>query len=350
MNIEEKQNKLDTFDANGLGAAEAQIFGLPFTYDESEVVILPIPWEVTVSYQTGAAKGPKAIFEASMQVDLFDDDLPHAWQRGIFMQKISAGWKQKNTKLRKKAVEYIDALSDGKLTAEHSIVLNEINAECTALKDWVYAESKNILDEDKLLGLLGGDHSTPLGYMWALADKYEEYGILHIDAHADLRDAYEGFNYSHASIMFNALKIPQVKKLIQVGLRDVCEAEMEIINNGERRVIGYFNHEIKTALFSGMSWKIICDQIIDELPQHVYISFDIDGLDPKNCPNTGTPVPGGLEYDQAVYLIQRLVESGRKIIGFDLVEVAPGKDEWDANVGARLLYKLCNLMMKSQHK
>jgi agmatinase len=101
-------------------------------------------------------------------------------------------------------------------------------------------------------------------------------------------------------------------------------------------------------MFEGVTWKMICDDIVASLPMQVYLSFDIDGLDPKLCPNTGTPVPGGLELEQAVYLIRRVADSGRKIIGCDLNEVVPGLDDWDANVGARLLYKMCNLMGKSQ--
>lgn len=343
-----KQNKINSFDANAPAEFDAQIFGLPFTEEESDVILLPVPWEVTVSYKTGAAKGFSAIQKASMQVDLFDADIQNAWQHGIFMKKNSASWKQKNSKLRKLAAALIENISDGNFTEADKKTLYEINSTCEKLNVWVKEQCTEILNTDKYLGLVGGDHSTPLGMYEALAEKYSDFGILHIDAHADLRDAYEGFTFSHASIMFNALKIPQLKKLVQVGLRDVCEAEVQIIENSERRVIAFYDAEIKKAMYEGMSWKIICENIIQHLPQHVHISFDIDGLDPKNCPNTGTPVPGGMEYEQAIYLFRKLVESGRQIIGFDLVEVAPGKDEWDANVGARILYKLCNLMVKSR--
>ncbi len=346
---ESKQQKIEAFDANGMGAADAQIFGLPFNYEESEIIILPVPWEVTVSYHAGTAKGPKAVFDASMQVDLYDTDLPDAWKHGIYMQKISHGWKQKNTKLRKKAAEYIEALGEGK-AHNYGGTLEEINAACAELHTDIFNVCSKILDEGKFIALLGGDHSTPLGYLQALATKYPDFGILHIDAHADLRDAYEGFTYSHASIMYNAMQLPQISKLVQVGLRDVCEAEVNRIQYSDRRIIAYYDHEIKTALYDGMQWRMICEKIIADLPQNVYISFDIDGLDPKNAPHTGTPVPGGLEYEQAIYLLRRLAQSGKKIIGFDLVEVAPSADEWDANVGARLLYKLCNLMLLSQQK
>ncbi len=205
----------------------------------------------------------------------------------------------------------------------------------------------NYLKKKSLWVCWGGDHSTPLGFMEALAGFYPEYGVLQIDAHCDLRKAYEGFVYSHASIMYNALKIQQIRRLVQVGIRDYCQEEMNVIHESNGRIKTFLDADIKRLIYEGDTWKQICDRIIHQLPRNVYISFDIDGLDPKLCPHTGTPVPGGLEFEQAVYLILNVVKSGRKIIGFDLNEVVAGDDEWDANVAARLLYKLCNLMGES---
>lgn len=199
-----------------------------------------------------------------------------------------------------------------------------------------------------MIALLGGDHSTPLGFIRALSEQYNRFGILQIDAHADLRKAYEGFTYSHASIMHNALKLPAVGRLVQVGIRDYCDEELEVMKRGMGRIVTHYDQDLKEQLYEGKSWAAICEKIIADLPKEVYISFDIDGLNPKLCPNTGTPVAGGLEFEQAIYLVKKLVKSGRKIIGFDLNEIAPGSDDWDANVGARLLFQLCNWMAVSQ--
>jgi len=197
--------------------------------------------------------------------------------------------------------------------------------------------------------LVGGDHSTPLGLIQALSDKHSSFGILHVDAHADLRKAYEGFEFSHASIMYNAIKLPQISKLVQIGIRDYCQDEFDLINS-DNRIKTFFDRDVKHNQYEGKSWSEICDSIIKELPQKVYLSIDIDGFDPKLCPNTGTPVPGGFEMEQIIYLVEKLVGSKRNIIGFDVNEVAPGKDEWDANVGARLLYRVANLALVSQPK
>ena len=336
----DKKEKIDSFDPNGF-ATTTNLFGLPFNYAESETVVLPVPWEVTVSYSAGTAEGPEAVEKASLQVDLFDAFLPDAWKRGIFMLPTDQELSVKSYRFRQMAEQHISAIEAGEEDLE---MLGDINEACAEMVEWTKVQCRQILADGKRLALLGGDHSTPLGYIHALAEKHESFGILQIDAHADLRVAYEGFEYSHASIMYNALKTPQVEKLVQVGIRDFCQAENEMIRDSNGRIVTFFDRELKGARYRGKTWEAQCNEIISELPQKVYLSFDIDGLDPKLCPNTGTPVSGGFEVEEVLYLLEKVVESGKQIIGLDLNEVSPGEDEWDANVGARLLYKLCNIM------
>ena len=352
--MKSKQQKIKSFDPSGFCEHDS-LFGLPFTTDEAEVVVVPVPWEVTVSYKSGTAKAPQAILAASKQVDLYDPYLKDAWKQGIAMDEIPQEWVKKNDYYRIKAAKYIDTLGKEHLTAslskgEGERKLDEINNASKALNKWVKERCLYFLNKNKLVGLLGGDHSTPLGFMQALAEKNKSFGILQIDAHCDLRDAYEGFEFSHASIMFNALKIPQVKKLVQVGIRDYCEAEAELIKNSKNRIVTFFDKDIKHQQYQGKSWKTICDEIINHLPDKIYLSFDIDGLDPKLCPNTGTTVVGGFEAEQVLFLLEQIISSGKKLIGFDLNEVSPGKDEWDANVGARLLYRISNILLRSRAK
>lgn len=344
-----------TFDPNSLGQKTANIYGLPFDLKTSKIAIIPVPWEVTVSYNAGTAKGPEAILQASYQVDLFDSDLDDAWKIGLAMAPIPESIKELNDQLRPQAEAYIKLLEGGEKPQENkamAAILDKINGGCVTMNDWVQSQAKTLLDQGKVVGLVGGDHSTPLGLIRELASRHKEFGILHFDAHADLRDAYEGFTYSHASIMFNVIKEKSLSKLIQVGIRDYCQMEADLIANSAGRIETLFDKQIQRHLFAGESWHSICQEVIDSLPENVYVSFDIDGLDPKLCPHTGTPVPGGLEFEQALYLVLQLVESGRRIIGFDLNEVAPGLEnsagsEWDANVGARLLYRLANLTARS---
>lgn len=345
------QEKIQSFNPNDVGKKGANIFGLPFTVNEARVVVVPVPWEVTVSYGGGTARGPKAIYNASMQVDLYDPYLPNAWKLGIAMDSISTVLTTQSNKLRKRAERYIDLLASGKdyrKNLQMKKIRREINAACESMIQYVKKVTSTHLEAGKMVALLGGDHSTPLGFLHALSERYSAFGILQLDAHADLRDSYEGFTYSHASIMFNVLKeIPSVKKIVQAGIRDYCEEEVNVINESNGRVVTYFDKQMKHALFEGKSSGELHREIINHLPQQVYISFDIDGLDPKLCPNTGTPVPGGFEFEEALHLIQAVVESGRTIIGFDINEVSPGNDEWDANVGSRLLYRMINMMAVS---
>ncbi|NUM49731.1 MAG: agmatinase family protein [Flavobacteriales bacterium] len=339
------------FNPNEVAVANGNIFGFPYSLSEAELVILPIPWEVTTSYGGGTADGPQAILNASTQLDFYDPNLEKAWQYKVAMKEIPQKIYDKNTALRPLAEEYIKRLEEGEMPQENRglrKIAEHINKECEGLKNWVKEEAKKVLDSGKTVAVLGGDHSTPLGLIDALTEKYSSFSVLQIDAHADLRKAYEGFTYSHASIMYNTLQLQQVSKLVQVGIRDICPDEVEMITHSRGRIKTFFDWEIKNAQYEGKSWKILCDEIIAELSNEVYISFDIDGLDPKLCPNTGTPVVGGLELAQVSYLLNRLCESGKKIIGFDLNEVAPGENEWDANVGARVLYKLCCMLFKSR--
>lgn len=340
---------LSKFDPNSISNPDNNIFGLPFAEEDARLIILPIPWEVTVSYAAGTARAPEHIFNAALQIDLFDPDVKDGWKQGFFMREIDKKILMKSDYLRKEAELYINYISQGEVVADNKFMcksLKDINEGSNFLNNWVYEQTKELLEQDKLVGLLGGDHSTPFGYFKAIGEKHGDFGILQIDAHCDLRKAYEGFNYSHASIMYNALEeIPQLKKLVQVGVRDYCEEERDYIAKSEFRIITYFDKEIKERQYEGQTWKSIADEIVDHLPEKVFISFDIDGLDPKLCPHTGTPVQGGFEAEQVFYLFKRVLQSGRKLVGFDLNEVGVSRDEWDENVGARCLFKLCNLMV-----
>jgi agmatinase len=340
---------LTGFDPNSVGNPNNNVFGLPFSEEDARLVILPIPWEVTVSFGSGTARSAEQIMEASLQVDLFDPDVPEGWKEGFFMKEPDRKVLLKSDYLRKEAELYIDYISNGELLENNNFMrktLKEVNEGAVFLNNWVYEQTKELLDKGKLVALLGGDHSTPLGYYKALAEKHESFGIIQIDAHCDLREAYEGFNYSHASIFFNALKeIPQITKLVQVGIRDYSSGEDDIIKSNPDRISTYFDRDIRTRQYEGETYKQIVEEMISHLPDKVYISFDIDGLDPKLCPNTGTPVQGGFETEQVFYIFNKIKASGRKIIGFDLCEVSTSENRWDANVGARVLFKLCNLMV-----
>ncbi|HQW44214.1 MAG: agmatinase family protein [Chitinophagaceae bacterium] len=342
---------LSSYDPNSVSNPNNNIFGLPTNEEDSRLIIVPVPWEVTVSYGSGTARAPEAMLKASMQIDLFDPEMPDAWKKGFYMRPCDRKILMKSDYLRKEAELYIDYISKGEEVSANQFMcktLKEVNEGGVFLNTWVYDQTKVLLDKGKLVGILGGDHSTSLGFMKAIGEKHGNFGILQIDAHCDLRDTYEGFNYSHASIMYNALKeIPHLERLVQVGVRDYSQVEWDYIKNSEFKVITYFDKEIKQRQFEGDTWKYIAEEIVSKLPEKVFISFDIDGLDRKLCPHTGTPVPGGFEMEEVFFIFRKVIESGRKIIGFDLSEVGISETDWNSNVGARVLFKLCNLLVTS---
>jgi agmatinase len=344
-----KEELINSFDPNGPGIA-GNLFGLPFAEDQAELIILPVPWEITVSYHTGTSSGPESILKASSQLDVFVIDIPDAWKLGIAMLPIPKELWEESKKLRGLTSMHIARLEKGESFDIDDPVLKTMNEASENLNIYVKSVTQKYLKAGKMVGLVGGEHSVPLGFIKALSEQYDRFGILQIDAHADLRKSYEGFTYSHASIMYNVLKLPSVGRLVQVGIRDYCEEEANVIQRAMGRVVTFLDEDLKEKIYKGKTWDDICDEIIAQLPKNVYISFDIDGLDPKLCPSTGTPVAGGLEFYQAIYLIKKLVLADRKIIGFDLCEVSPGHDDWDANVGARILYQLCNWCAVSQKK
>ncbi len=335
----------ESFNPSAAAQKDAGIYGLPFSEEDAQIVIIPVNWELTVSYGAGTFGGPEAVKEASLQMDLYHHDYPELWKKGIWMDEFPRHFKVLHAGLRKDARIIIEAIEKGILDenkAKYKEIYERIKKANEDLRFWLSNRIAFWREQGKVVGLLGGDHSIPLGYHLYLSDK-EKYGILQIDAHLDLRNAYEGFQYSHASIFHNALKFDAVEKLVQVGIRDYCEEEVERAKAEPERIQVFFDRDLRKALFEGRSWMEICDGIISQLPQKVYVSVDIDGLDPTLCPNTGTPVPGGLQFEELMYLLNRLAASGREIVGFDLCEVAPGDDEWDGNVGARVLYQLIGL-------
>ncbi|MGI5862155.1 MAG: agmatinase family protein [Myxococcales bacterium] len=336
-----------SFDPNAAASPDSGIFGLDCTVDEARVVILPVPFDATTSYGKGSARGPEAIFEASKQVDLYDLETGRPYEAGIAMyawpRKSAASlraWNREATKLAQPVIDAAGVVGDDRKLQSALARVNELSEKVNAL---VHSEVDTFIRRGQIVGLLGGDHATPFGAIEAHARAYPGMGVLHVDAHADLRRAFEGFVWSHASIMFNVVeRLPGVKRLVQVGIRDFCEEELEVIKGSRGRVVTHFDLELARQREGGVPWLKQCAHIVEELPEDVYVSFDIDGLDPALCPHTGTPVPGGLSFHQACLLLGEVVRSGRRIVGFDLNEVAPGPDgdEWDANVGARILYKL----------
>ncbi|MFT4542131.1 MAG: agmatinase [Planctomycetota bacterium] len=357
------------FDPDAPAAPASGIFGLPHTPEEALVHVIGVPFDATTSYRNGAAMAPAAILAASAQVDLYDLWTERPFEAGIAMLEMDPRIEEWNREARLLAKPIIDAggieaIEAGKFEEERRLGFRHPLTEDERIPDWraalrridelgervgtyVHDEVASALHDGRLPCVLGGDHSVPFGAIQACGERHPELGILHIDAHADLRPAYEGFTWSHASIMHNVLeRIPAVERIVQIGVRDLGLVEKRAIEESGGRVQTVFDKQWARARFQVGSTIELVRTAILKLPEHVYLSFDIDGLDPSLCPNTGTPVPGGLDWHEAMLVLEELSKSGRKVVGMDLCECSPGEkpdrngESWDAIVGARMLYRM----------
>jgi agmatinase len=337
------------FDPDAAATGDG-LFGLETRPEDARLVVIPVPFDATTSYRAGTALGPAHVLEASKQVDLEDIQYGPIWQGGIAMLPIPRDIATLSKRARAAAEPIIRAGGAEAGNRTHAKAIATVNAASERVHGYVAAASERILDRGAIPAVLGGDHASPFGLLAELSLRHPGMGILQIDAHADLRDSFEGFAWSHASIFHNVMtRLPGVKRLVQVGIRDVGAREVEFVGRSKGRVKTFYDQRLRDRQYAGATWTTLCKDIIAALPREVYVSFDIDGLTADLCPRTGTPVPGGLAFPEVCHLLELLADSGRRVIGFDLCEVAPGApdDEWNGCVGARVLYKLAGCALES---
>jgi agmatinase len=345
---------MSAVDPNAAARSDSGLFGLDDSLESARVVVVPVPFDATTSYHHGAARAPAAVLRASRQIDLYDVETGRPYRAGIHMLPEPPSVRAWNATAHAAATAFdSDDISEAEIAEAHE----RINDASRAVEHYVESRTRELLAAGKLVCVLGGDHSVPLGTIKAHVARHPDLGILHFDAHADLRRAYQGFVQSHASIMYNVMHdLPDLTRLVQVGVRDLCDEEASRIEESNGRIVTVFDAELEREKQNGVPFTRLCERIVEKLPSRVYVSFDIDGLDPALCPHTGTPVPGGLSFAEATGVLRAVVDSGRHIVGCDLTEVSPpapspngeAEDDWDANVGARILYKMIGFMLKSQ--
>ena len=344
---------MGSFDPSAAAAPGSGLFGLDSSAESARVHVLGVPFDATTSFRKGAARGPEAILAASRQVDLYDLLTGRPYEAGIWMAPPDPRFAAWNEDATARAQPVIDAGGVGRDLALATAAerVDALQAELDAL---VLERTRASLEAGKFCALVGGDHSVPFGAIRAHAERFPGLGLLHFDAHADLRVAYEGFPRSHASIVDNVVReLPSIARILSVGLRDLSAEEHAAID-GER-VRAVFDVHWADARLRGQDLRSVVRRELTALPREVYVTFDVDGLDPSLCPHTGTPVPGGLRWDEAMLWLEELVLSGRRIVGVDLCEVAPDPrgvlgEGWDENVGARLLYRLIGFALQSERE
>lgn len=329
-------------DPNAPADHDAGLYGLPSDPESALFHVYSVPFEATTSFRQGTARGPLAVFHASHQVELLDLEFGRPYEAGIAWMGELEGVEQLNSR----ACELTESIRDAESGGAADEALAEVNRIGGEVNELVKSATRRSLESGKVPVLIGGDHSIPFGAWSAATEAHPALGLLHFDAHADLRSAYEGFTWSHASIVNNAVReLDGLERIVQVGIRDTCDEELALIAASEDRIRTVFDHDWARAKLEHQDLAALARKNIALLPEAVWVTFDIDGLDPTLCPNTGTPVPGGLDWRDAAIWLRELAHSGKRIVGIDLVEVAPGYERplgegWDEIIGARLLYRL----------
>ncbi len=265
-------------------------------YDKAAFAVLPIPYDATTSYQTGARNGPRAIIHASHHVEEFDEELAgECYDCGIA------------------TLDEIEPIVSGP----------------EAMHEEIFKSSRRVVRDEKFLFSLGGDHSVTAPLVRAVMTKHKKLSVLQIDAHADLRDRYHGSPLSHACVMRRVVELGAT--IVPVGIRCVAAEEHRFMKRS-----GINPVTARDCLFED-GWV---DRVLDALGEKVYVTIDIDGFDPAYAPGTGTPEPGGLDWYQVVSLL-RLVAAEKTIVAADIVEVAPIPGQVVTEfLAARLAYKL----------
>lgn len=269
--------------------------GIPEEYarlETSKIVLIPVPYDGTSTWQKGADKGPQAFLEASENMELYDIET--------------------DSEVHKNGVYLADAITE--------------NTSPEAVVNEVHQITKKYIKKNKFVTIFGGEHSISIGTIRAFNEVYENLTVLHIDAHADLRKWYEGSSCNHACAVYEA---SQNTNLIQVGIRSMDILEKSVMDTDKT----YFAHEMAMD----DSWM---DNAIDQMTDNVFITFDLDAFDPSIMPSTGTPEPGGLFWYETLDFLKQVFNE-KNVVGFDIVELCPNENEKSSDfLAAKLYYKM----------
>ncbi len=349
-----REKKLSQFDPDFRYNPE-HIFGLPFDAEESEIIVLPVPWDIS-SRMNGSSEAPERLLEASQKISLYHPEFPDVWKMGISMESIPYKWKESSDELKKiesKIIHNLHKKLNKSRQVEQLQRYKNINYTTRLLNEWVSDRVHKILEAGRISAVLGGNHGVSYGAIHAYSEKYKHLGVLHLDAHPAFKSKPLGFEHSHDSLMRQVLDAQMIPKIVQVGIRETSYEEMDFYKKNTSRIKVFFDAYLKEKLNKGTTWKILINEILSALPSYIYVSVDIDVLRPEYCPNSDKLVPGGLDYYELTALLTELARSGKQIVGFDLCGISPdksGRVKSDVLTGVHLLYHLCCAALFSRTK
>lgn len=263
-----------------------------YGYEESKIIILPVPYDETSTWIKGSDKGPDAILEASPNLEFFD----------------------------------VETMSEAHLAGIHTVDPVTEKETPEKLVDEVYRRVSSLLGDGKFPVTIGGNHTVPIGVFRAFAEKYDDLTILQLDAHADLRPEYEGSPLNHACAMARAREYAPI---VQVGIRSMSKDELPFLDTGRM----FFSHKL-------YSDKSLYRRALEKISKNVYLTIDLDVLDPSLMPSTGTPEPGGPDYNELMNFLREVIAT-RNLVGFDVVELCPNENDKAPDfVAAKIIYQL----------
>ncbi|MFH1996428.1 MAG: agmatinase [Candidatus Omnitrophota bacterium] len=274
-------------------------------YNKAKVVVVPVPYEKTVTYKAGTGSGPQAIIDASMNMELFDEEL--------------------NQETFRVGIHTAESLKVEDLPPEDMI-------------EQVHVSVAEHLKAGKFPVVLGGEHTVSLGAVKAFAETTENFSVLHLDAHYDLKDVYHGSKYNHGCV---ARRMFEMAPIVQVGMRSLAKEEKDFLTASGDKIINVDVYRIAESMF----WR---DEILTSLKENVYVTIDLDVFDPSFMPAVGTPEPGGISWYETLEFLRSLVKY-KKVIGFDVVELCPIKGSIASDfIAAKLIYRFLGYIYSSK--
>lgn len=339
------------FDPNTITPDNGNYFGISLEPEKSALVLISAPWDATSSLYSGCSYAPDAIIEMSRFVDFYEPMAPNSWRKGIATVPIDYSIQDLSHRLRSDAERVTKLHDEFGLSVIDNLMyerrLKRVNEGSVDVNFILYKQVKQWLEQNKIVGLVGGDQSVSYSIIKAMGYRYEHLGIIQIDTRCDMHEAYQGFEFSHASTMFNVMRdVPNIDQLAVVGVQEFSPIEWERAAS-DKRIRLFTAQDMWAQQFEGKTWSAQVDDIISTMPQNVYITLDINALQCDCSPGTGRINGGGLTLFQAIYLMDRVITSGRSIVGFDITEVVPNmENKRDILAVARLLFKMCSIALK----
>lgn len=326
-------------------------FRLPTPPSKADLVLVSVPWGVTLTSGNGTLYTPDAIIESSARVCRYDVASGTTIKGRVATADVDYDIQELAQHLNSDAKHLFQRLSSGGTIDGdyYRRKKNRIEAGFAEMHERVYGQVVSYVRQGKTIGIVGGDHSVSFGAVRALAERNDGLGILYLDSHCDLKSRFDILKYSPRSIAGSILKeIPGIHSMTQVGVCEATRSEFEIASSEPRLTI-FTRGNVTERTGNGERWADICNEITATLPEKVYISLDVDVFESGSFPNVVYPVPGGMRFEDMMFLLRTVATSGREIVGFDVTEIVPAaENSIDAVNGAYLIARLAAMALESR--